>query len=74
MLARAPSSNCTIVDSFANYLIECTKKLPHLIYFALATSLIISMFLCRQPFYSDLRSLKKLGASGVGGGGGGSDF
>ena len=31
--------------------------------------LILSMFLCRRRFYSDLRRLKKLGASGFGGGG-----
>ena len=45
------------------------KKRPHLIYYALATRpLIISMFLCRRRFYSDLRRLKKMGASGFLGG------
>ena len=48
------------------------KKLPHLIYFALATfflrPLIISMFLCRRRFYSDLRRLKKNGGQWIFGG------
>ena len=43
------------------------KKLPHLIFFALATN-YFNVFMSTR-FYSDLRCLKKLGASGFRGGG-----
>ena len=45
------------------------KKTSTFNMFCFKKRLIISMFLCRRRFYSDLRRSKKLGASGFWGGG-----